>query len=131
MEREDEARLDRSEEGRSGTGRAPVLTWHRPGADPAQARREECGNGEDPRCGGHRVRLDGSGPRPGRTRACRTTTRSLGARPRLVSVADEVPGRAAEAAEQLGFDRSTQRWRDLLTDPAIDAISVTTPNSPP
>ena len=52
----------------------------------------------------------------------------LGARPRLVSVADEVPGRAAEAAEQLGFDRSTQRWRDLLTDPEIDAISVTTPN---
>ncbi len=52
----------------------------------------------------------------------------LGVRARLVAVADEVPGRAAEAADQLGFDRSTEDWRDILADPDIQAVSVTTPN---
>jgi predicted dehydrogenase len=52
----------------------------------------------------------------------------LGVRPRLVTVADEVPGRAAAAADQWGFDRSTQDWRDILADPDVQAVSVTTPN---
>ncbi len=48
--------------------------------------------------------------------------------PRLVAVADEVPGRAAAAAGQFGFGAATTDWRDLLTDPAIDAVSITAPN---
>ncbi|MFI5935929.1 Gfo/Idh/MocA family protein [Actinoplanes sp. NPDC051494] len=49
-------------------------------------------------------------------------------RPRLVAVADDVPGRAAAAADQYGFATSTPDWRDLLTNPDVQAISVTAPN---
>ncbi len=48
--------------------------------------------------------------------------------PRLVAVADEVPGRAEQAAGQFGFATASSDWRDLLTNPAIDAVSVTAPN---
>ncbi len=48
--------------------------------------------------------------------------------PRLVAVADEVAGRATAAAEQFGFTTATLDWRDLLTDPAVEAVSVTAPN---
>ncbi len=49
-------------------------------------------------------------------------------RPRLVVVADEVPGRAAEAAARFGFDSATTDWRDVLSDPRVEAVSVTAPN---
>ncbi|RSS00622.1 Gfo/Idh/MocA family protein [Streptomyces sp. WAC00469] len=49
-------------------------------------------------------------------------------RPRLVVVADEVPGRAAEAAGRYGFARATTDWREILTDPEVQAVSVTAPN---
>jgi predicted dehydrogenase len=49
-------------------------------------------------------------------------------RPRLVLVADEVPGRAAEAADRFGFESATVDWRDVLTDPRVEAVSVTAPN---
>src|SRR5262245_1376822 len=49
-------------------------------------------------------------------------------RPRLVSVADEAPGRAEEAAARFGFEDSTEDWRDLLEDPRVEAVSVTAPN---
>ena len=49
-------------------------------------------------------------------------------RPRLVMVADGVPGRSAEAAERFGFESATLDWRDLLTDPRVEAVSVTAPN---
>lgn len=52
----------------------------------------------------------------------------LALRPRLVSVADEVPGRAAGAAEQFGFAGSTQDWRTLADEPAVEAVSITAPN---
>ncbi len=48
--------------------------------------------------------------------------------PTLVGVADPEPGRAAAAAEQYGFARPTERWSDLLDDPAVQAISITAPN---
>jgi predicted dehydrogenase len=48
--------------------------------------------------------------------------------PRLVAIADEVPGRAEAAAVQFGATTSTRDWRELLTDPTIGAISVTAPN---
>ncbi|GAB6984073.1 Gfo/Idh/MocA family protein [Nocardioides pyridinolyticus] len=49
-------------------------------------------------------------------------------RPRLVLVADAVPGRAAEAAERFGFESATEDWHDVLTDPRVEAVSVTAPN---
>ncbi|MTD15464.1 gfo/Idh/MocA family oxidoreductase [Nakamurella sp. YIM 132087] len=48
--------------------------------------------------------------------------------PELVAVADDVPGRAEEAAARFGFRRGVADWRALLEDPEIGAISVTAPN---
>ena len=52
----------------------------------------------------------------------------LGLRPRLVAVADEVPGRADEAAALFGFERAATDWRTLVDAPDIDAVSITAPN---
>jgi predicted dehydrogenase len=52
----------------------------------------------------------------------------LGLVPELVAVADEVPGRAEEAAEQFGFTTALRDWRELLADPRVQAVSVTAPN---
>jgi len=48
--------------------------------------------------------------------------------PELVGVADKVPGRAAEAAAQFGFDTAVDDWRDLATDPRVEAVSIAAPN---
>ena len=48
--------------------------------------------------------------------------------PRLVVVSDEVPGRAEAAADQFGFDSVARDWRELVTDPRVAAVSITTPN---
>ena len=48
--------------------------------------------------------------------------------PRLVAVADEVPGRAEEAAEQFGFTTPTRDWHEVAADPAVTAVSITAPN---
>jgi predicted dehydrogenase len=48
--------------------------------------------------------------------------------PDLVVVADEVPGRAAEAAVQFGFATAVGDWRQMLADPRVQAVSVTAPN---
>jgi predicted dehydrogenase len=52
----------------------------------------------------------------------------LGLRPRLVTVADEVPGRAEEAAAQFGFATATRDWREIAGDPRVQAVSITAPN---
>jgi predicted dehydrogenase len=52
----------------------------------------------------------------------------LGVVPELVVVADDVSGRAAEAAAQYGFAAAVQDWREVLTDPRVHAVSVTAPN---
>lgn len=52
----------------------------------------------------------------------------LGLRPRLVAVAEEVPGRAEEAAEQFGFASTSRDWREVAADPRVQAVSVTAPN---
>jgi predicted dehydrogenase len=52
----------------------------------------------------------------------------LPARPRLVAVADEVPGRAVEAAGRYGFATATGDWREIVADPRVQAVSVTAPN---
>ncbi|MFK4107974.1 Gfo/Idh/MocA family protein [Streptomyces sp. NPDC002176] len=49
-------------------------------------------------------------------------------RPELVTVAEEVPGRAEEAAAQYGFATATRDWREVAADPRVRAVSVTAPN---
>jgi predicted dehydrogenase len=46
----------------------------------------------------------------------------------LVAVADDVPGRADEAAARYGFGAATRDWRDLVDDPRVRAVSITVPN---
>jgi predicted dehydrogenase len=50
-------------------------------------------------------------------------------RPRLVAIADMDRAVAEAAARRFGFARGTGDWRDLLSDAAIDIISITTPNA--
>ncbi|MFF4508179.1 Gfo/Idh/MocA family protein [Streptomyces sp. NPDC001401] len=52
----------------------------------------------------------------------------LGLRPQLITVAEEVPGRAEEAAAQFGFAATTRDWRDVVDDPRVQAVSITAPN---
>ncbi len=46
----------------------------------------------------------------------------------LVSVADISLDGAEKARRSLGFRKATADWRELLTDPDIDIIDITTPN---
>ena len=78
--------------------------------------------------GRHRVRLDGPGPQPRPMRASGTTSRICHSSPNSSPVADEVPGRAEEAAAQFGFTTAVQDWREVLTDSRVEAVSVTAPN---
>lgn len=52
----------------------------------------------------------------------------LAVRPELVAVADEVPGRAEQAAGQYGFAAATRDWREVAADSRVAAVSVTAPN---
>ncbi|MEU6194338.1 Gfo/Idh/MocA family oxidoreductase [Streptomyces sp. NPDC047061] len=52
----------------------------------------------------------------------------LPVRAELVAVAEEVPGRAEEAAAQFGFASTTRDWRDVVADPRVHAVSITAPN---
>ena len=47
--------------------------------------------------------------------------------PVLEILADATPALAATAAQDLGFARSTGDWRELIADPKIDIVSITTP----
>jgi predicted dehydrogenase len=49
-------------------------------------------------------------------------------RPELVTVAEDVPGRAEEAAARFGFASSTRDWREVAADPRVQAVSITAPN---
>jgi predicted dehydrogenase len=53
---------------------------------------------------------------------------ALTIRPQLIAIADEVVDRGAAAAAQYGFGRATADWRDLVTDPLVQAASITAPN---
>jgi len=46
----------------------------------------------------------------------------------LITVADEVPGRAEAAADQYGFATATSDWQEIAADPRVGAVSITTPN---
>ncbi|MFC9220666.1 Gfo/Idh/MocA family protein [Streptomyces hygroscopicus] len=52
----------------------------------------------------------------------------LTVRPELIAVADEVPGRAEEAAERYGFAKAARDWHEIAADPRIRAVSVAAPN---
>ena len=47
---------------------------------------------------------------------------------RLVVAADGDAERAAAAVDGLGYERSTGDWREVVADPEVEAISITTPN---
>jgi predicted dehydrogenase len=53
----------------------------------------------------------------------------LPAQPRLEILADANRELAANAAASLGFARSTDDWRSLVTDPMVDIVAITTPNA--
>jgi predicted dehydrogenase len=53
---------------------------------------------------------------------------SLALRPQLIAIAEDVPGRAEEAAEQFGFSETTSHWQDLATNERVEAVSITAPN---
>ncbi len=44
-------------------------------------------------------------------------------------LADVNADAAAKAAAALGFDRSTGDWKELVADPAVDLVDITTPNN--
>ncbi|MET7683848.1 Gfo/Idh/MocA family oxidoreductase [Streptomyces sp. NPDC005423] len=52
----------------------------------------------------------------------------LALRPELVTVAEEVPGRAEEAVAQYGFTDAVRDWREVAADPRVRAVSITAPN---
>lgn len=52
----------------------------------------------------------------------------LALRPELITVAEEVPGRAEEAAAQFGFASTARDWRQVAADPRVRAVSITAPN---
>ncbi|MEU9664465.1 Gfo/Idh/MocA family oxidoreductase [Streptomyces bobili] len=52
----------------------------------------------------------------------------LALRPELVTVAEEVPGRAEQAAQQYGFASAVRDWREVAADPRVGAVSITAPN---
>lgn len=53
---------------------------------------------------------------------------AAGLEARLVVCADDVPARAEFGRERLGFERCTADWRDVVSDPDVEVVNVTTPN---
>jgi LDH2 family malate/lactate/ureidoglycolate dehydrogenase len=50
-------------------------------------------------------------------------------RPRLAVLAEASQELAERKARELGFARATGDWHSLVTDPAVDVVSITTPNA--
>lgn len=55
--------------------------------------------------------------------------RDLPAVPHLAVLADANDAIAADAAARYGFARSTGDWRNLVTDPEVDVVDITSPNA--
>ena len=51
----------------------------------------------------------------------------LGLRPRLVHAADTAPDRAEYARDVLGYGKTSTDYRDVLTDPDVDVVSICAP----
>ncbi|MFN4211131.1 MAG: Gfo/Idh/MocA family protein [Devosia sp.] len=52
-----------------------------------------------------------------------------GPRPVLVHLAEVNEELARQKADEFGFAKATGDWRDLIADPDVDVVSVTTPNA--
>lgn len=52
-----------------------------------------------------------------------------GPRPVLVHLAEISADIARRKADEFGFQRATGDWRDLIADPDVEVVSVTTPNA--
>lgn len=52
----------------------------------------------------------------------------LGLRPRLIAAADPVAANQEAAVEQFGFERAVDSIDELLSDPAVEAVSICSPN---
>ena len=50
-----------------------------------------------------------------------------GIRAKLLVCADDVEARAREGQERFGFERYTTRWQDVIADPRVQVVNVTTP----
>ncbi|WP_419911443.1 Gfo/Idh/MocA family protein [Hoeflea sp.] len=48
---------------------------------------------------------------------------------RLLHLADVTEEQAAAKARELGFADSNAQWRDVIADPQVDVVSITTPNA--
>ena len=57
-----------------------------------------------------------------------TSVFGTGLRPRLEIVCDLSPERASQRATDLGFSRYSDDWRAVVSDPAVELVSVCTPN---
>jgi len=55
--------------------------------------------------------------------------KDLPALPRLYMLADATGDMAADAATRFGFERSTGDWRELVNDPGVDVVDITSPNA--
>lgn len=52
-----------------------------------------------------------------------------GPRPNLVHLAEVAGDIARQKADEFGFAKATGDWRDLIADPEVDVVSITTPNA--
>ncbi len=48
--------------------------------------------------------------------------------PRLVACSDNMEERAVQARERFGFEHYTMDWREIIANPEIEAVNITTPN---
>lgn len=53
----------------------------------------------------------------------------VGARPRLVHLAEVNADLAKRKADEFGFAKSAGDWRAIIADPEVDIVSITTPNA--
>ncbi|MDQ7080393.1 MAG: Gfo/Idh/MocA family oxidoreductase [Paracoccaceae bacterium] len=49
--------------------------------------------------------------------------------PRLEILCDTPADKACNMADQFGFARATDNWHEVVSDPAVDIVSITTPNN--
>ena len=62
-------------------------------------------------------------------RSVRAVYGDLPVEPRLVVLVHPDADRAAAAAAQYGFERSSTSWQDVVADPEVDVINIVTPNA--
>ncbi|MCH2539411.1 MAG: Gfo/Idh/MocA family oxidoreductase [Anaerolineales bacterium] len=55
--------------------------------------------------------------------------REKGFNPRLVVCAESFEARARAGQERFGFERYTTDWKDVINDPEVQAVNITTPNA--